>query len=80
MDPFIIFIQQSVMLDPFINAGTIHQKSSVHIAIQNGSRQIGPRTAESEKPRRRVGIADRKVFARLESFCAYLENWPFNEP
>ena len=35
MDPFIIFIQQSVMLDPFINAGTIHQKSSVHIAIQN---------------------------------------------
>ena len=24
--------------------------------------------AESEKPRRRVGIADRKVFARLESF------------
>ena len=31
--------------------------------------------AESEKPRRRVGIADRKVFARLESFCAYLQNW-----
>ena len=30
--------------------------------------------AESEKPRRRVGIADRKVFARLESFCAYLQN------
>ena len=28
--------------------------------------------AESEKPRRRVGIADRKVFARPESFCAYL--------
>ena len=33
------------------------------------------RLAESEKPRRRVGIADRKVFARLESFCAYLQNW-----
>ena len=31
--------------------------------------------AESEKTRRRVGIADRKVFARLESFCAYLQNW-----
>ena len=27
--------------------------------------------AEAEKPRRRVGIADRKVFARPESFCAY---------
>ena len=31
--------------------------------------------SESEKPSRRVGIADRKVFARLESFCAYLQNW-----
>ena len=28
---------------------------------------------EPEKPRRRVGIADRKVFARLEIFCAYLK-------
>ena len=27
--------------------------------------------AEAEKTRRRVGMADRKVFARQESFCAY---------
>ena len=33
------------------------------------------RSAESEKPRRRIGIADRKVFARPESFCAYQHNW-----
>ena len=32
--------------------------------------------AESQKQRRRVGIADRKVFARAESFCAYLQNYP----
>ena len=32
--------------------------------------------AESQKPRRRVGIADRKVFARPESFWAYLQNCP----
>ena len=32
--------------------------------------------SEAEKPRRRVGIADRKVFARPESFCACLQNWP----
>ena len=32
--------------------------------------------SESQKPRRRVGIADRKVFARPESFCAYLQNYP----
>ena len=25
---------------------------------------------------RRVGIADRKFFARLEIFCAYLQNYP----
>ena len=31
---------------------------------------------ESEKPSRRVGIADRKGFARPESFCACLQNWP----
>ena len=31
---------------------------------------------EAEKPRRRVGIADRKVFARPESFCACPQNWP----
>ena len=31
---------------------------------------------EAEKPRRRIGIADRKVFARPESFCAYLQNLP----
>ena len=30
---------------------------------------------ESQKPRQRVGIADRKVFARPESFCAYQQNW-----
>ena len=30
---------------------------------------------ESEKPCRRVGIADRKVFARPESFCACQQNW-----
>ena len=32
---------------------------------------ISNHSAEAEKPRRRVGIADRKVFARPESFCAY---------
>ena len=32
--------------------------------------------AESEKARWRVGIANRKVFALLESFCAYLQNGP----
>ena len=31
---------------------------------------------EAEKPCRRIGIADRKVFARPESFCAYLQNYP----
>ena len=31
--------------------------------------------AESQKPPRCVGIADRKVFARQESFCEYLQNW-----
>ena len=45
MDPFINLIQQSVMLDPFINAGSIHQfytgavghlmKSFAHVAIHN---------------------------------------------
>ena len=30
---------------------------------------------EAEKPRRCITFADRKVFARLESFCAYLQNW-----
>ena len=30
--------------------------------------------AEAQKPRRRIGIADWKVFARLESFCAYERN------
>ena len=35
--------------------------------------------AESQKPCRHVGIADRKVFARLESFCAFLQNWPYIE-
>ena len=30
-------------------------------------------SSEAEKPRRRVGIADRKVFARPESFCTYLQ-------
>ena len=33
----------------------------------------GPRV-EAEIVRQRVSIADRKVFARLESFCAYLQN------
>ena len=28
------------------------------------------------QPRRRAGITDRKVFARPESFCACLQNWP----
>ena len=32
--------------------------------------------AEAEKPRRCVGIADQKVFARPESFCAFLQNLP----
>ena len=32
--------------------------------------------SEAEKPRRHIGIADRKVFARPESFCVYLHNWP----
>ena len=31
---------------------------------------------EAEKPRRRVGIADQKVFARPESFSECLKNWP----
>ena len=34
------------------------------------------RAAESQKLRRRVRIAERKVFARPESFCAYLQNGP----
>ena len=38
------------------------------------------RAAESQKPGMRVCIANRKVFARPESFCAYLRNWPYNEP
>ena len=33
---------------------------------------------ESQKHRRRVDIANRKVFAGLESFCAYLKNDPKN--
>ena len=41
--------------------------------------QVMP-SAESQKPGMRVCIANRKVFARLESFCAYLRNWPYNEP
>ena len=36
-------------------------------------------TPEAEKPRRRVGIADRKVFARPESFCACLKIKPQNK-
>ena len=32
--------------------------------------------AESEKARWRVGIANRKVFARPESFCAYIQIGP----
>ena len=48
--------------------------------MEIGTNNVAPsmewtRKPESEKPRRRVGIADRKVFARLESFCAYLQNW-----
>ena len=35
-----------------------------------------PWTAESEKARWRVGIANRKVFARPEIFCAYIQNGP----
>ena len=31
--------------------------------------------SESEKPRWRVGIANRKVIASPESFCACLQNW-----
>ena len=34
--------------------------------------------AESEKPRWRVGIANRKVFARPESFCTYTK-WAQNQ-
>ena len=30
-----------------------------------------PHWPESQKRRRRIGIADRKVFARPESFCTY---------
>ena len=33
-------------------------------------------SAESEKPRRRVGIADRKVFARPESFMRVFTKLP----
>ena len=32
--------------------------------------------AESQKPWWRGGIATRKVFARPESFCACLQNYP----
>ena len=31
---------------------------------------------ESQKHRRRVGIADQKVFAHPESFCTYLQDYP----
>ena len=31
---------------------------------------------EAEKPRRRVGIADRNVFSHPERFCACLQNGP----
>ena len=37
------------------------------------------RPTESQKPWVRVCIAHRKVFARPESFCAYIQNWPLNE-
>ena len=40
----------------------------------DGKKKYG--MAESQKRHRRVGIADRKVFARPESFCAYLQNYP----
>ena len=54
---------------------------SVHTAgpwwiFQPKSSEQSTENAESQKPRRRVGIADRKVFARPESFCTYLQNWP----
>ena len=35
-----------------------------------------PQGPESQKCRRHIGIADRKVFARPESFCMYLQNYP----
>ena len=37
---------------------------------------LGKHPSESQKHRRRVGIADRKVFARPESFCAHSQNHP----
>ena len=47
--------------------------SLLHPGSSLCARQSHP---ESEKARWRVGIANRKVFARPESFCAYIQNGP----
>ena len=53
-----------------------HTWSWLGVLLQRGNAaMMANMIPESEKPRRHVGIADRKVFARLESFCAYPQNW-----
>ena len=49
-------------------------RSSCQSTLTSAGRHLQISQAESQKRRRRVGIADRKVFARPESFCAYLQN------
>ena len=49
--------------------------ADVFVVCRAAVRRLAMHRPESEKPRRRVGIADREVFARLESFCAYLQYW-----
>ena len=59
----------------FSNCLETFQTENVH-TFRKLFRLPGHCPAEAEKPRRRVGIADRKVFARPESFCMCLQNWP----
>ena len=47
------------------------QKEFLH-----GFQSLSFSTSESEKARWRVGIANRKVYARPESFCAYTQMGP----
>ena len=51
--------------------------STVHVVSHSTQHHAKTKVyPESQKPGRRVGIADRKVFARPESFCAYLRSYP----
>ena len=59
--------------------GTLPPSRTVGSKKPNGKKLTergGTPPPEAEKPRRHVGIADRKVFARPESFCAYVQNLP----